>query len=63
MSSCGLNVTILGFCVSGSTAAVNSWDAGSNPTLTNFLFNNLTCIMYIVKDKHWTFRYQSIDRL
>jgi len=34
---------ILGFCVSGSTAAVYSGDVGSNPI---FLFNNfLTCII------------------
>jgi len=31
MSSYGLDVMILGFCVSGSTAAVHSGDMGSNP--------------------------------
>jgi len=32
LSSYGLNVTILGFCVSGSTVAVHFGDAGLNPT-------------------------------
>ena len=33
MSSYGLNVAmILGFCVSGSTAAVHTGDVGLNPT-------------------------------
>jgi len=37
MFSCGLNVMILGSSASGSTAAVNTRDAGLNLTLTKFL--------------------------
>jgi len=32
MSSYGLNVMILGFCVSGSTAVVHAGEVGSNLT-------------------------------
>ena len=45
MSSYGLNVMILGFCVSGSTAAVYTGDANSSPWVqvpleAIFMFNN-----------------------
>jgi len=36
MSSYGLDEMILGFCVSGSTAAIHTGDACSNPTWGNF---------------------------
>jgi len=36
MSSYGHIVMILGFCVSGSTAAVHTGDAGSNSLEANF---------------------------
>jgi len=36
MSSYGLIVMILGFCVSGCTAAVHTGDAGSSPIIFSF---------------------------
>jgi len=38
MSSYGLIVMILGFCISGSTAAVHTGDVGSSPTWNIFSF-------------------------
>jgi len=51
MSSCGLAyVMILGFSVSGSTAAVHTGDTGLNPTKkAKNLFNNLVMRIVIVK--------------
>jgi len=49
VSSYGLIVMILGFCVSGSTAAVHTGDAGSSPTKQFFSFNNFFNVHNIVK--------------
>jgi len=56
---------ISGFCASGSTAVVHSWDEGLNPTWSNF-FIQLINTHYIVKvtntelwDIYWLMGYRN----
>jgi len=69
MSNYGFIVMIVGFCVSNSTAAVQSGDAGWSPRVqvlleiiffTQQFFN---AHYNSEDDKHWTLRFQSIDGL
>jgi len=72
MSSYGLIVMILAFCVGGGTAAIHRLHTGDTgwslrvrvPLETIFSFNNFfKHALYSEGDKHWTLRYQSIDGL